>query len=185
MVEIFDHFQKNRCLFKCDIHDFDHMIKSTMKELVISDSLYQKKFVGDVRYQGRHSKCSICLQELGFINRLVICYNCCNICIGKKVIIDFGMCEIYTIVHCYNDIFNGYQMIYIHDYNNIFVEFNSEFWQDTKNKVLTHFIDNSPKLKNRFYHVAPITFILSLKDPTSECYVLIHDIILYILKFIY
>ena len=133
MVEIFEYFHTNKCLFKCNTHEFDHVIKSTMKELIISNIFDKKLFAYDARYQGRHSKCSICLQELGFINRLVICHYCCNICIGKKVIINFGSCEIYTTMLRYVDTFYKSQVAC--DNNNNFVDFRKKSWQFVKDKL--------------------------------------------------
>lgn len=184
MTEIFEYFSANRCLFKCDIHGFDEMIKTTMNKLIISDVRERKYFTFCVSDQDLHTKCAICLQNVGIINRLIICYNCCNMCINKKVIINLGMFNIYTIMY-YNNKYNVYQIIDVENYNYQFAEFCSYYQQDTKNKILDHFIENSPKLRDRFYHVAPVIFLLSLSDPASQCYVLNDDVMFYILKLIY
>lgn len=184
MAEIFDYFCANKCLFKCDAHEFDKMIKYTMNKLIVVDTFYNIRFCGAYDTH-KHTICSICLQEMNHVNCLAICCICCNICINKKVIIDFGTVGLLTNMFYYDNGHNKYQMICIDDYGNHFDIHSRCNPILIKMTILNKFFNNSPKLKYRFYHVVPIMFILSLSDPTSECYVLNHDIMIYILKFIY
>lgn len=184
MVEIFEYFHTNRCLFKCDAHDFDDVIKNTMRKLIFFARVGKKYHEFNTHYQYSYTYCAICLQYLELCSRLAICPNCCNVCINKKIIIDFGANEIYPVVHYVNKN-DEYRMILIDDYGDHFIEFERQDKHIIKYSVLTKFIDNSHKLEYKFYHVVPLVFILSLSDPTSECHILNNDIMFYILKFIY
>lgn len=201
MSEIFERFYTHGYLFKCDGHEFDNLIKKTIKQLINVCYSTEKKFMSGISDQHIHKICAICLQHFDFYNCLAICHNCCNVCIGKNIIIDFGIYYIYTTMFCYDVGNDNYRLISVADYCKHYVEFYFNCLQDTehyvsnddlifrslviKSNMLSHFVNNLPKLKNRFYHVVAITFLLSLKDSKSSCYVLNCDIIFYVLKFIY
>ena len=89
-MEIFEYFHINKHLFKCETHEFDDAIKNVMEKLIISDINNKIYFTPDMRHHNKHTKCAICLQDVGITNLLVICHNCCNICINKNVMINFG-----------------------------------------------------------------------------------------------
>ena len=201
MSNIVEHFSIYGSLFNCAVQEFDIVIKNTLNKLIIIRYVDKKRLNVDINYAvmfdknyiDRFNKCIICLQHLTYTKGLIICHNCCNICIGKKVMVNIGMFEVSTSMMINFDIFElytimmyeDYQMISFSDYNKHFVDHRSSFPNGTKRNVLNYFVNNSPKLKDRFYHMVPVILLLSLSDLASECCVLNDDIMFYILKFIY
>ena len=193
MSNIIKHINTYGSLFNCAVHEFDVMIKNALNKLIITRYANRKSLEIDINYADKFNKCVICLQNLMCTQGLIICHNCCNVCIGKKVMISFGTFEMSTTSMINFDTFvlytimmyDDYQTIHISEYQKYFVDHYYSFPFDTKHNVLNHFVNNSPKLRSRFYHVAPVTLLLSLRDPASECYVLNDDIMFYILKLIY
>ena len=116
----------------------------------------------------------ICLQRvepklhLEYVNlkyRFVMCINCVKTCSYREtgpLIVKRLLCSKKLLVTCLardGDVLNVQE--------------------------LNDFINNSHHLFHRHYHTVPIIFMLSINDVNSLTCVLNHDIIIYIIKFIY
>ena len=158
-MDILTCFYNNGYLFKCLPCDFDNMIINTMKSII----LINKNAVNSYFHNKNVSRCIICFQYVDVSYSFKVCKNCCNCCIGKKVLFEMSISYIYPIFWYYDDIQKLRCLISFDRYRIYFPEFRN------KDSVLTHFVNNSFKLKHRFYHEIPIILLLSIYDPKSSC----------------
>lgn len=177
IMDVIKCFYKNGYLFKCSPCNFDNMMFNHMKDMI---DIYKNGAVSDFDHKNENLlHCMICFRWVGRSREFTICENCCNTCIGKKVLFNMCMRSIYPTFWYYDDISKEHKMIPRDSYNNYFPE------HHYKNQVLNNFINNVSKLKHRFYHDSEIIFLLSIYDHASSLHTLNWDIMIYILRFIY
>lgn len=192
-MDILEHFYNNKCLFKCDQNCFDHEIKRTLETLLLNNQIISKNVV-HLFDNVKITKCIICLQSVIDNGDYVICDNCCNTCINKKIKISIfglqhGIFRVITRYICFN-IGGCYGWHYSRCCNLIKYFPNIEQNHNNSKCNIQHivsklFINNSYKLIRRFFNTVSIIFLMSSNDVHSLCHMLNPDVIMYILKFIY
>lgn len=137
-------------------------------------------------------RCSICSQLVHtWHDSFIICGECCKECVGKKfmIVISYHMIGIHTGIIKYV-CHDSYPYTCMDEYELIdtfpdICKGLTAFYGENKTILITHVVNNSHKLIQRFYNMAPIIFLLSKYDMHSPCSVLNKDIMLFILTFIY
>lgn len=182
------HFHHNNCLFKCDMHMFNCTIKNVLtnlfeydcddsplyvineSDLHVLDDYSYNDYVGIVR-------CVICLQTISIITgRNISPFMICDICINTCI-------DMYNFIEiCVGLPFFGIRSYWVINNNHYEMCLGSSTVLDERGTI---FVNNSHKLVYRFYHVAPIIFLMSISDNNSHCNELNLDVIIHILKFIY
>ena len=172
-MDILEYFCNNKCMFKCDPNKFNHIIKESLKRLLLWSHFVTKRDEHHI-YHIDTVRCMICLQICKFDTHhnvhFAICEICCLKCTNKHVSI---MMYDYSIG--FWDSSDVLITTLSHDQR-----YNFGYYSVAHNVV-----DNSHVLVHRYYHVIPIMFILSISDRNSSCYALNHDIVMFILKLIY
>lgn len=172
------HFHNNKFLFKCDKSMFKLFIKSVLKNLVSNDPICDETLSYIFETHNSTIKCLICLQVINnfdmelITKSFLICDNCCDVCINKRLFVWFSLHKLYRSV---------YSRVLKYD-NHLRTHFDIGELDFNDRHAL---INNSHKLVHRFYHVIPIMFLLSISDYNSHCNELNRDVITYIIKFIY
>ena len=177
------HFYNNGCLFKCDALMFNDTIKSVLTNLLT----YQKidfEYSYMFKLHDVAIKCIICTQIVPINNMkslgssFLICKNCCNECTNKRTIMTLYT-RIFMGHFCLNwDVYDNYVYLFVKK------DVRPVYLIDT-DEIKTGMINNSHKLRHRYYHTIPIMFIMSISDNNSHCNELNLDAVKYILSFIY
>ena len=189
MVEYLDSFCDNKYLFKCDRSQFNVVIKFAMTKLI----KYEKHGIVHI-IDDTSTKCVICHQRITCFHEFSICCNCCKYWVNKEIILNLAEIKSYIAptLWQYNNHSRKYDIIMTYNYYHYFPEFTDDSWfsitgHDNYNRfvIYSHFINNSFRLKHRFYHDTQSILLLSIYDTSSSCSILNWDIMIHILKFIY